>query len=42
MNIDTDMQYVFTEGSRDYFTENTDYLKTQIGNPEEEIQIKVL
>ena len=34
MNIDTDMQYAFMEGSRDYFTENIDYLKTQIGNPE--------
>ena len=34
MNIDTDMQYAFMEGSRDYFINNIDYLKTQIGNPE--------
>ena len=33
MNIDTDMQYAFMEASRDYFIENIDYLKTQIGNP---------
>ena len=33
MNIDTDMQYAFMEGSRDYFINNIDYLKTQIGNP---------
>ena len=34
MNIDTDMQYAFMSGSRDYFTKNIDYLKSQIGNPE--------
>lgn len=34
MNIDTDMQYAFMAGSRDYFTKNIDYLKSQIGNPE--------
>ncbi|GGG41062.1 class II fructose-bisphosphate aldolase [Bizionia arctica] len=34
MNIDTDMQYAFTEGVRDYILENQDYLKSQIGNPE--------
>ena len=34
MNIDTDMQYAFMEASRDYFTENIDFLKTQIGNPD--------
>jgi len=34
MNIDTDMQFAFTEGIRDYMTTNIDYLKTQIGNPE--------
>ena len=34
MNIDTDMQFAFTEGIRDYILENQDYLKTQIGNPE--------
>tara|TARA_R110000737_G_C14621821_1_gene493416 strand:+ start:1807 stop:2874 length:1068 start_codon:yes stop_codon:yes gene_type:complete len=34
MNIDTDMQFAFTEGARDYIVKNIDYLKTQIGNPE--------
>ena len=34
MNIDTDMQFAFTEGVRDYITENIEYLKTQIGNPD--------
>lgn len=34
MNIDTDLQFAFTEGVRDYVTANIDYLKTQIGNPE--------
>lgn len=34
MNIDTDLQYAFTEGVRDYVTGNIDYLKSQIGNPE--------
>ncbi|MBT8288020.1 MAG: class II fructose-bisphosphate aldolase [Flavobacteriaceae bacterium] len=36
MNIDTDMQYAFMTGVRDYFNSNVDYLKTQIGNPEGE------
>ena len=36
MNIDTDLQYAFNEGVRDYVTKNIDYLKTQIGNPEGE------
>lgn len=36
MNIDTDLQFAFTEGVRDYITSNIDYLKTQIGNPEGE------
>lgn len=36
MNIDTDMQYAFTEGARDYVLNNIDYLKSQIGNPEGE------
>ena len=36
MNIDTDMQFAFTEGVRDYMINNLDYLKTQIGNPEGE------
>ena len=34
MNIDTDMQYAFTEGIRDYMVNNVDYLSTQIGNPD--------
>jgi fructose-bisphosphate aldolase class II len=34
MNIDTDMQFAFTEGVRDYVVNNLEYLKTQIGNPE--------
>ncbi|MGB5942023.1 MAG: class II fructose-bisphosphate aldolase [Leeuwenhoekiella sp.] len=34
MNIDTDLQWAFAEGIRDYFGENKDYLKTQIGNPD--------
>lgn len=34
MNIDTDLQFAFTEGVRDYMVEKLDYLKTQIGNPE--------
>lgn len=34
MNIDTDLQFAFNEGVRDYMTAKIDYLKTQIGNPE--------
>lgn len=34
MNIDTDLQFAFTEGIRDYMTSKIDYLKTQIGSPE--------
>ena len=34
MNIDTDLQFAFTEGIRDYIVDKVDYLKTQIGNPE--------
>jgi fructose-bisphosphate aldolase class II len=36
MNIDTDLQFAFTEGVRDYMIEKIAYLKTQIGNPEGE------
>ena len=36
MNIDTDLQFAFTEGVRDYVDEKMDYLRTQIGNPEGE------
>ncbi|MCF6278923.1 MAG: class II fructose-bisphosphate aldolase [Flavobacteriaceae bacterium] len=34
MNIDTDLQYGFATGIRDYFGKNVDYLKSQIGNPD--------
>jgi fructose-bisphosphate aldolase class II len=34
MNIDTDLQFAFTEGVRDYVEEKLEYLRTQIGNPE--------
>ncbi|MDM1397330.1 class II fructose-bisphosphate aldolase [Myroides odoratimimus] len=34
MNIDTDTQFAYTEGIRDYMSSKIDYLKTQIGNPE--------
>ena len=34
MNLDTDLQFAFTEGARDYIGSKMDYLKTQIGNPE--------
>ena len=34
MNIDTDLQFAYTEGIRDYMVSKLDYLKTQIGNPE--------
>lgn len=34
MNIDTDLQFAFTEGARDYIVNNIDYLKTQIGSPD--------
>jgi len=33
MNIDTDLQYAFMEGIRDYMAANADFLQTQIGNP---------
>lgn len=34
MNIDTDLQFAFTEGIRDYMVGKIDYLKTQIGSPD--------
>ena len=34
MNIDTDLQYAYLEGIRDYMAEKTAYLAAQIGNPE--------
>lgn len=36
MNIDTDLQFAYTEGIRDYMVSKLDYLKSQIGNPEGE------
>ncbi|WNI35349.1 class II fructose-bisphosphate aldolase [Chryseobacterium sp. SG20098] len=36
MNIDTDLQFAYTEGIRDYMINNIDYLRAQIGNPEGE------
>ena len=33
MNIDTDMQYAYMSGVRDYFSKNNDYLQSQVGNP---------
>ncbi|GGZ77470.1 class II fructose-bisphosphate aldolase [Algibacter mikhailovii] len=34
MNIDTDLQYAFMSGIRDYMGEKSEYLKSQIGNPD--------
>ena len=34
MNIDTDMQYAYMSGVRDYIQDKKDYLQAQIGNPE--------
>ncbi|WP_418499003.1 class II fructose-bisphosphate aldolase [Flagellimonas sp.] len=34
MNIDTDLQYAFLEGVRDYVQNKSAYLQAQIGNPE--------
>ncbi|WP_297763296.1 class II fructose-bisphosphate aldolase [uncultured Muriicola sp.] len=34
MNIDTDLQYAFMEGIRDYIQGKGAYLQTQIGNPD--------
>ena len=36
MNIDTDLQYAYMTGARDYFNEKEDYLQSQIGNPDGE------
>src|ERR1700748_741980 len=33
MNIDTDMQWAYWEGIKDYYQANEGYLQTQIGNP---------
>ena len=34
MNIDTDLQYAFMSGIRDYFSNHSSYLQSQIGNLE--------
>ena len=34
MNIDTDLQYAFMSGIRDYMGDKVEYLKSQIGNPD--------
>jgi len=36
MNIDTDLQYAFTEGIRDYMNDNYKYISSQIGNPDDD------
>jgi len=36
MNIDTDMQWAYWEGVRNYYQQNEGYLQSQIGNPEGE------
>ncbi|MEC3907117.1 class II fructose-bisphosphate aldolase [Tamlana sp. 2201CG12-4] len=36
MNIDTDLQYAFMSGIRDYMGDKVEYLKSQIGNPDGE------
>ncbi|WP_347159021.1 class II fructose-bisphosphate aldolase [Pontibacter chitinilyticus] len=33
MNIDTDMQWAFWEGIKDYYQQNEGYLQSQLGNP---------
>ncbi len=34
MNLDTDLQYAYTEGTRDYILKHQEYIKAQIGNPD--------
>ena len=34
MNLDTDLQYAFCEGVRDYMANKQEYIASQIGNPE--------
>ncbi|PSR54492.1 class II fructose-bisphosphate aldolase [Adhaeribacter arboris] len=36
MNIDTDMQWAFWDGVKNYYEKKKDYLQAQIGNPEGE------
>lgn len=35
MNLDTDMQWAFLSGVREYYKANEGYLQTQIGNPDD-------
>jgi fructose-bisphosphate aldolase, class II len=34
VNVDTDMQFAYTEGIRDYMVNKKDYVSTQVGNPD--------
>lgn len=34
VNLDTDMQYAYLSGVRDYVLKNKDYLMSPVGNPE--------
>ena len=34
VNLDTDLQWAYTEGIRDYMLNKKDYLMKQVGNPE--------
>ncbi|KAI1742860.1 hypothetical protein F4680DRAFT_410208 [Xylaria scruposa] len=34
VNLDTDLQWAYLTGHRDFIVKNIDYLKTQVGNPE--------
>ena len=36
MNVDTDVQWAYLSGHRDYILSKKDYLMTQVGNPEGE------
>ncbi|KAK4693844.1 fructose-bisphosphate aldolase, class II, partial [Lecanoromycetidae sp. Uapishka_2] len=36
VNLDTDLQYAYLTGIRDYVLKNKDYVMTQVGNPEGE------
>lgn len=36
VNLDTDLQYAYTEGIRDYMINKKDYVSSQVGNPDGE------
>ncbi|KAI5367826.1 Putative fructose-bisphosphate aldolase, class-II, aldolase-type TIM barrel [Septoria linicola] len=36
VNLDTDLQYAYTEGIRDYMLSKKDYVNSQVGNPDGE------